>query len=111
MLTGIGKKRKSKAWVFFGNGLVVPLGYLPLLQFVIGWISFPKDHFDFRLINVWEQLYFCAPMIVGALCIFRGISIWAEEGMSGNPPNETPEATPGQRPSSAPSRPAGAPQL
>ena len=96
-LTVIGKKRKTKAWVFFGSGIVVLFGYLPSLQFVIGWLSWPNDQFEVRLINTWEQLYFYAPMIVSALCIYRGFSIWAEEKISENVPNQLPLQTPASR--------------
>ncbi|MBL9204690.1 MAG: hypothetical protein JNN01_06370 [Opitutaceae bacterium] len=81
VLTNFGKQRKTKAWLFFACGIVLLFTYLPALDIVLGWIFYPSTSRDRNWLGVMSQLYFYAPLVVSALCIYRGISLWAEESL------------------------------
>jgi hypothetical protein len=98
VLTRFGKQRQAKAWLFFGSGVVLLFAYLPSLEFILGWFYYPRTGPDRDWSEAMRQLYFYAPLIVSALCIFRAISFWADESVEKKEPNQSPQRNADNRP-------------
>lgn len=81
ILTSFGKKKSSKAAFFFGCGVVLLFIFIPSLRYLLTWFYFPRGYSDSESIRALQDLYFYSPMIVSALCIYRGISFWADDSL------------------------------
>ena len=108
VVTRFGTSKGRKARVFFGSGTVLLFGYLPSLRAIVRLFYVPHG---LDRMPIDQELFFYAPMIVSALCIYRGILLWADESLTREEPNNSPEATPGQHRPAAPSPSSGAPHL
>jgi hypothetical protein len=98
VLTSFGSKRSSKAALFFGCGVVLLFTFLLSLRYLMGWFYISGDYYDQQALRAFQDLYFYSPMIVSALCIYRGISIWADESIAKKEPNQPPEPMSGLTP-------------
>jgi protein-S-isoprenylcysteine O-methyltransferase Ste14 len=92
VLTTFGKKKSSKATLFFGCGVMLLFVFLPSLRYLMTWFYIPKNHYDADALRALQDLYFYSPMIVSALCIYRGISFWADESLAKSVPIQTSTA-------------------
>ena len=82
ILTSFGKKKSSKAALFFGCGVVLLFIFIPSLRYLLTWFYFPRGYSNSESIRALQDLYFYSPMIVSALCIYRGISLWADDSLA-----------------------------
>ncbi|MCX6956192.1 MAG: hypothetical protein NTV51_29005 [Verrucomicrobia bacterium] len=95
LVTRYGRKRQSKAWLFFSVGVTLMFVYIPVFRVVIDLFYVER----FRGIDsgdplpVVRELFFYGPVIVGALCIFRAYSLWSEIADEANEPIQPPEPT------------------
>jgi hypothetical protein len=80
-LTQIGRTKKAKAWAFFIGGLVVIGLYMPAIRYVVDLFYVEDGHWRDASFQVFRELYFWSPIIVGSLCIYRAVSMWADESL------------------------------
>ena len=93
ILTRFGNEKKTKAWLYFVSGCVMMFFYIPALSSILSWFYVPYDYNDEGYLRSMTQIYFYAPLIVSALCVFRGISFWVDESMKPKLPNQPVETT------------------
>jgi hypothetical protein len=92
-VTQIGRTKKAKAWVFFFSGIVTIFTYIPAIRYVVDLFYVERHHGEFSL-SVMKELFFWSPIIVGSLCVYRAISMWSEDSMKKEEPNQALEPTP-----------------
>ncbi len=90
-----GRKKQSKAWLFFGCGVVLMFAFIPSLRWVFDLFYIERfrgaDSGDSP--PIIRELFYFGPVIVGSLCIFRAISLWADESLEPKAPNQALEPT------------------
>jgi hypothetical protein len=86
LVTHVGRTKKSKGWALFAGGIVLLFGYVPLIRFVVSLFYVPRA---FEEIRFEYELFFYSPMIISALCIYRGIAYWAEDSLEKGDPAGT----------------------
>jgi hypothetical protein len=94
VVTRFGRDKNRKAWAFLGCGITLLFGYLPSIRFVVDIFYMPESSYGMRLD---QELFFFAPMIVSALCIYRSYCLWAEDALEKKEPNQPSQPTPPSR--------------
>ena len=93
-ITRFGRTRKTKAWAFFIGGIVAIVAFMPGIRYVVDLFYVEDRSWREPALTVMKELYFLSPIFVGSLCIYRAITMWADESLTSDKPNQALQPTP-----------------
>ena len=93
-VTRYGKTPQTRAWLFFGCGVIFMFTFIPAFRLVIELFYVPRrfDSDTAASLPV-RELFFYGPVIIGALCIFRSFTLWSDMSIEKKEPNSESSAS------------------